>query len=113
MVNGSHLVSRQAQGAMGVSVQSFTEAGAEMFRIPMTRLASVRNSGTAAWLANGAFCLSVWISVLAAIWLSRGWIGLFFSGQVLSAGGYVFQRLSKRTRYAIFANDGSSHEFEG
>jgi hypothetical protein len=111
-MNANHLVSRQAQGAFGASLQSFTEVGAEMFRIPMTRVASVRNSGTGAWLANGVFCLSVWISLLAAIWLSRGWIGLFFSGQVLSAGGYVVQRLFKRTRYAFCTNNGSSPEFE-
>jgi hypothetical protein len=111
-VNVSHLVSRQAQAAPGAPLQSFTEAGAEMFRIPMTRVASVLNSGTGTWLANGVFCLSVWISLFAAIWLSRGWIGLFFSGQVLSAGGYVVQRLFKRTRYAFCANNGPSPEVE-
>jgi hypothetical protein len=33
------------------------------------------------------FYLTVfWLSWVAAMWMSRGWLGLFVSGQVLSAG---------------------------
>jgi hypothetical protein len=37
------------------------------------------------------FCLTVWLSSLAAIWMSRGWIGLFVSGHLLSAGASLFK----------------------
>jgi hypothetical protein len=76
-------------------------------------LATIRNSDAIAWLANGLFCLSLWISLVAAIWMSRGWIGLFFSGQILSAGTYLIQRLFRRTQYAFCTNNGPSHELDG
>jgi hypothetical protein len=47
-------------------------------------------------MANWFFCLTVWLSSLAAIWMSRGWIGLFVSGQVLSAGAFLFKGLGRR-----------------
>ena len=52
------------------------------------------------------------MSLLVAIWLTRGWIGLLFSGQVLSAGAKLFETLSKRTHYAFSAGNVPAHELE-
>ena len=111
-MNVNQFATRHARSALAPSLHSFAEAEGEMFQIPATRIAAVRNSDAAAWLTNGIFCLSIWISLLFAIWMSRGWIGLFFSGQILSAGTYLIQRLFKRTQYALCGNNGPSHEFE-
>jgi hypothetical protein len=62
-----------------------------------------------AYMTNVITCLSLWISLLAAIWFVRGWIGLFFSGQVLSAGACLLQVLAKRTHYAFAASGIDSH----
>ena len=43
-----------------------------------------------------AFCVSLWVSSLLAIWMTRGWIGLFLSGHVLSAGTCLLKGLAKR-----------------
>ena len=91
---------------------SFVEANCEMAQNASARLARIRRSNLAAWAANSFFYASLWLSLLAAIWLSRGWIGLFFSGQVLCAGSCLVQRLVKRTQYAFCANTATSTEFE-
>lgn len=80
---------------------------------PIFRLVAQRRTGIAACASNLILCLSVWISLLAAIWLTRGWIGLLFSGQLLSAGARLFESLSKRTRYAFSAGNVPAHELEG
>lgn len=100
-----------AQG-MAAWRNSFVEAECEMAQDASARLDRIRRSTLAAWAANGFFYASLWASLLAAIWLSRGWIGLFFSGQVLCAGSCLVQRLVKRTQYAFCANAASSTEFE-
>jgi len=56
------------------------------------------------YLKNAISCLSLWISLLAAIWFVRGWIGLFLSGQVLSAGACLLQILTRRTCHAFSAS---------
>jgi hypothetical protein len=100
--------------AQGIAAwkNSFVEANCEMAPNASARLARIRKSNLAAWAANSFFYASLWLSLLAAIWLSRGWIGLFFSGQVLCAGSCLVQRLVKRTQYAFCANTATSPEFE-
>ena len=71
------------------------------------------NSGIAACAMSCFLCASLWISFAAAIWVSRGWIGLLFSGQVLSAGTFMFRKLSQRTQCAIAACSGTSGNWEG
>jgi hypothetical protein len=73
---------------------------------------ALRRTRTASYIANVVSSLSLWIPVLAAIWLARGWIGLFFSGQVLSAGACFLHFLTKRTSYAFSASKKPAHEFE-
>jgi hypothetical protein len=76
-------------------------------------LAVQRRIGISAYATNLILCLSFWMSLLAAIWLTRGWIGLLFSGQLLSAGARLLKTLSKRTHYAFSAGNGPLHELEG
>jgi hypothetical protein len=91
----------------------FADFNRDTLRNPAIHPKTMRRSAIAVWLANGIFCLSLWISLLAIIWLSRGWIGLFFGGQILSLGICLFQRLAKRTQYAICAINRSLPQFEG
>jgi hypothetical protein len=71
------------------------------------------NSGIAACAMSCFLCASLWISFVAAIWVSRGWIGLLFSGQVLSAGTFMFRKLSQRTQCAIATCTGTAGNWEG
>lgn len=43
------------------------------------------------------FYISLWLSSLLAIWMSRGWIALFLSGQVFSAGNWLLKNLARKT----------------
>jgi hypothetical protein len=47
-------------------------------------------------ISTRVFCIGVWISSLVAIWISRGWVGLFLSGQVLSAGTLLWKGTPSR-----------------
>jgi hypothetical protein len=76
------------------------------------RLDAQRRTEMAACVSNLILCLSLWMSLLVAIWLTRGWIGLLFSGQLFSAGAKLFKTLSKRTQYAFSAGNVPAHELE-
>jgi hypothetical protein len=43
------------------------------------------------------FCISLWLSSLLALSMSRGWIALFFSGQMVSSAQWLFKSLVRRT----------------
>ncbi len=88
------------------------EAKDPMSRISIIRSSVMRRTGLAACTTNAIFCLSLWTSLFAAIWLTKGWIGLLFSGQVLSAGTCLFEKLAKRTHYAFSTCNGPAHELE-
>jgi hypothetical protein len=71
-----------------------------------------RSSRMMGWL----LCASLWVSSLVAIWMSLGWIGLFMSGHVLSAGTYWMKGLAKRTPAAATRGgkgSGSAAHLEG
>ncbi len=91
----------------------WVEAKHRMSPTPVFRPAAQRRTGMTAYASNLVLCLSLWMSLLFAIWLTRGWIGLLFSGQLLSAGARLFETLSKRTRYAFSARNVLAHELEG
>jgi hypothetical protein len=59
------------------------------------------------------FCVSLWISSLLAIWITRGWIGLFLSGQVLSAGAFLFNGMAKKISAASSPKIESARQLEG
>jgi len=44
--------------------------------------------------------------------MDRGWIGLLFSGQLLSAGASMIQKLAVRTQYALVNGGASPAEWE-
>jgi hypothetical protein len=79
------------------------------------RIASdaIARSGMGASLMNGFFCISLWLSLLLALWMCRGWIGLLFSGQVLSAGTCLMKRLALKTQHALSRNGGPNNRLEG
>ena len=90
----------------------WVEAKQRMSPTPIFRLAEQRRTGMAAYASNLIFCLSLWMSLLLAIWLTRGWIGLLFSGQLFSAGARLLETLSKGTQYAFSAGNVPTHELE-
>ena len=91
----------------------WVEAKHRMSPTPILHMAVQRRTGLVACASNLIFCLSLWMSLLVAIWLTRGWIGLFFSGQLLSAGAGLFETLSKGTQNAFTAGNVAAHELEG
>lgn len=91
----------------------WVEARHRMSPTPIFRLVAQRRTGMAAYASNLILCLSPWMSLLVAIWLTKGWIGLLFSGQLLSAGAKLFETVSKRTHYAFSAGNVPAHELEG
>jgi len=63
--------------------------------------AVVERSRLSPSLVSCLFCASLWLSLIVAIWMGRGWIGLLFSGQLLSAGVSLIQKLAHKTQYAF------------
>lgn len=88
------------------------EAKHQMSPAPNLRPDAQRRTGLAIYASNLILCLSLWISLLVALWLTRGWIGLLFSGQLFSIGAKIFGTLSERTQYALSAGNVLAHEFE-
>jgi hypothetical protein len=64
-------------------------------------------------LMNGFFCVSVWVSLLLAIWLTRGWLGLIVSGQALSAVAFLLKVLARQTQLAFSHRPGSMPQLRG
>jgi hypothetical protein len=64
-------------------------------------------------LSNGLLCVSLWLSLLLAIWLTRGWLGLLFSGQALSAGAYLVKGMARRTQLAFSLDSGTIPQIRG
>lgn len=79
----------------------------------LERSVSGGSSRFATCLMSCFLCASLWISLAAAIWMSRGWIGLLFSGQVLSAATFMFRKLSQRTQCAFATCTGTAGNWEG
>jgi hypothetical protein len=59
------------------------------------------------------FYISLWISSLVAVFLSRGWLALFMSGQALSACKWLLRNLAKKTAPALSPSTESSEPFAG
>ncbi len=82
-------------------------------RIMRFASAGIARSGMGASLMNGFFCISLWLSLLLALWMCRGWFGLLFSGQVLSAGTCLVKRLALKTQHALSRNGEPDNRLEG
>jgi hypothetical protein len=86
---------------------------ASQTEVPENTLAAIRHSPVAAGVMSGFFCLSLWLSLALALWMARGWLGLVFSGQVLSAGTYLVKGLAKKTNLAFSLNAGAAQQLQG
>jgi hypothetical protein len=82
-------------------------------RIIRSAAAGITRYGVAASMMNWFFCISLWLSLLLALWMCRGWIGLLFSGQVLSAGTCLVKKLAIKTQHALSRNGGPNNRLEG
>jgi hypothetical protein len=99
-MNASDSVGRAAVPGWVIGWSDFMKAEHGRLRVPIVDLAAIRRSSLAAAAMHWFLCASLWITLLAAIWMSRGWIGLLFSGQLLSAGTALVQKLARRTQFA-------------
>jgi hypothetical protein len=59
------------------------------------------------------FCASLWLSSLAALWMTRGWIALFLSGQIFSAVHWLLKNLARKTRPASSPSTQLTASFDG
>jgi hypothetical protein len=104
---------RPAITAFALSPRPFASSGRPRPKRRAEHWTGKSRSSIAFYLGNCLLCAGLWISLIAAIWMSRGWIGLLFSGQVLSAGVHLFQRLARRTQYAFAPCGASASRWEG
>ena len=79
----------------------------KVHNLPAAFISSVSRLRMLSWF----FCVTVWVSSLGAIWMSRGWIGLFVSGQVLSAGTCLFKDLARRTPSSVSSSNRAERAF--
>jgi hypothetical protein len=94
---------RAAQSILSPSIPAYclswaTVAAVQSSESPELTSFGVRRCAVSAYLMHGFLCLSLWLSFLLALWLTRGWLGLFLSGQVLSSCAYLAKRLARGER---------------
>ena len=53
------------------------------------------------------FFICLWMSSLLALWMSRGLLALFLSGQLFSAGSWLFRSFAKKARPLCFVLTGA------
>jgi hypothetical protein len=110
-MNANDSMGRAVMPGWAMGWNYFMKAEHGRLRVPIVNLAVIRRSGVAAATMHCLLCVSLWITLLAAIWMSRGWIGLLFSGQLLSVGACLFQKLARRTQFAFAGNRRPVHEW--
>jgi hypothetical protein len=59
------------------------------------------------------YCLSLWISLPLAIWLSSGWIGLLVNWQALSGAACLLEKATQKAEPALHATLAGAGIFEG
>jgi hypothetical protein len=94
-------IRRPAGAAFALSATHWLDWKRPGARLAMNQQGTIVRPGLAPCMLNCFLCVSLWLSLVLAIWMSRGWIGLLFSGQILSAGACVFQWLTRRTQCAL------------
>ena len=67
----------------------------------IARLRSKLGAGLLGRLMDCFFCLSLWISLPLAIWLSSGWIGLLLHWQALSGAACLLEKITGRHETAF------------
>lgn len=61
----------------------------------IVRVRSRLGTGFFGRLMDCFFCLSLWISLPLAVWLSSGWIGLLLHWQALSGAACLLEKFSR------------------
>jgi hypothetical protein len=64
----------------------------------VARLRSALGAAFLGRLMDCFYCLSLWISLPLAIWLSQGWIGLLLHWQALSGAACLLQKFAGRSQ---------------
>lgn len=105
-INGAALISSLSAGRA-----SFPSADWRLRNL-RSPSASVIPSDNRLRMMSLTFSISVWLSSLTAIWMSRGWIGLFLSGQLLSAAAGLCKCLPEMRQAAVRKIE-SIEPFEG
>jgi hypothetical protein len=62
----------------------------------VSRLRGSLGSGILGRLMDCFYCLSLWISLPLAIWLSSGWIGLLVHWQALSGAACLLEKATQK-----------------
>jgi hypothetical protein len=107
-----HFISRQAMPAFPLSGTIRPGARPDSGNSESSS-SGMRCSIVSAFLINGFFYFSLWLSLLLALWFTRGWLGLFFSGQVLSVCAYLVKGLARGTQMAFSVSDHPANQFQG
>lgn len=97
-----------AEGTQVAMTASLASSCSEMAIFPTgsgsgapVEIAENRRFRVTARLMNCFSLIGLWLSLLVGLWISRGWIGLLFSGQALSAGAFLVKGLARRTGVAF------------
>lgn len=67
----------------------------------IVRLRTKLGAGILGRLMDCFFCLSLWLSLPIAIWLSNGWIGLLLHWQALSGAACLLEKITGRREPAF------------
>jgi len=79
----------------------------------IARLRARLGSGVLGRLMDCFYCLSVWVSLPLAIWLSSGWIALLIHWQALSGAACLLERVTQKPQFAFPGNLVATDVFEG
>jgi hypothetical protein len=100
-MNASHFIGRLAMPGWVMGRTDILRGDDGGLRVPLMELDAGRRSHAETGAMRCILCLALWLSLLLAMWMSKGWIGLLFSGQLLSAGAWMFQKLARRTQFVF------------
>jgi len=79
----------------------------------IARFRSSLGSSAAGRLMDWFYCLSLWISLPLAIWLSSGWVGLLIHWRALSGASCLLEKVTLRPQPAFPASFAGAGIFEG
>ncbi|MDR3771858.1 MAG: hypothetical protein P4L26_00845 [Terracidiphilus sp.] len=79
----------------------------------IVRLRAGLGSGMFGRLMDCFYCLSLWLSLPLAIWLSSGWIGLLVNWQALSGAACLLEKATQKAEQPPPASLAGTEVFEG
>jgi len=98
-MKASHIDGRGGDAALPTCWMFEQNAQAKQHRVPKSLVAS-----TWAHMTPWFFFICLGTSSFLALWMSRGWIALFMSGQLFSAGSWLFRAFTGKMRPLSFAS---------